>query len=189
MSDIILFLYHVAMRLRRWHIPLLPVFIQYAIRLGCACHIGLGARIGKHTHLAYGGLGTVIHPTAVIGRNVYIGTHVTIGGRSGHSSAPTIGDNCFIGTGASVLGHITVGRDCVIGANAVVVDDLPARCCAAGVPSKVFRTDIDLAEYRTRHDMQFYVPLDQDQADLAEESAGHSQLPKTSQGYLWPRSP
>ncbi len=157
MSDIILFLYRVAMRLRRWHIPVLPIIIQYTIRCAFGCHISLGARIGRHTHLAYGGLGTVIHSAAVIGRNVYVGTNVTIGGRNGTREVPTIGDNCFIGTGAKLLGCITVGRDSVIGANSVVLIDVPERSCVAGVPARIIKSQIDISQYRTRADMQFYV--------------------------------
>jgi serine O-acetyltransferase len=157
MSDVILFLYRVAMRLRRWHIPVLPVLIQYAIRLTFGCHISLGAEIGPRTHLAYGGLGTVIHSAAVIGRNVYVGTNVTVGGRNGADGAPVIEDNCFIGTGAKLLGDIVIGRDSVVGANSVVLIDVPERSCAAGVPAKIVRTDIDLAQYRTQTDMRRYV--------------------------------
>lgn len=156
MSDIILFLYHVAMGLRRWHIPILPILIQYGIRCAFGCHISLGARIGRHTHLAYGGLGTVIHSAAVIGDNVYVGTNVTIGGRNGTIYVPTIGDNCFIGTGAKLLGRITIGRDSVIGANSVVLVDVPERSCVAGVPAKIIRREIDIAQYRTHRDMQCY---------------------------------
>ena len=90
MSDVILLLYRIAMQLRRWHVPVLPVMIQYMIRLVFGCHISLGARIGKYTHLAYGGLGTVIHSDCVIGENVYIGTNVTIGGRNGTGRVPVI---------------------------------------------------------------------------------------------------
>ena len=162
MSDVILFFYRVAMRLRRWHIPLLPAMIQYTIRLTCACHIALGARIGRHTHLAYGGLGTVIHAGCVIGKNVYIGTNVTIGGRNGTGRAPVIKNNCFIGSGAKLLGDITVGPDAVIGVNAVVLSHVPERACAAGIPAKIIKTDIDLSEYRLTRDMEHYCPQQPD---------------------------
>ncbi len=108
--------------------------------------------------LGFRGLGTVIHDQAVIGRNVYIGTNVTIGGRNGALTVPVIGDNCFIGTGAEILGAIHVGRDSVTGANAVVLTDVPARSCVAGIPAKIIRSNIDLRDYRLKRDMQRYVP-------------------------------
>jgi serine O-acetyltransferase len=157
-SKVILFLYRVAMQLRRWHVPLLPVMIQYASRMTCACHIALGAQIGRRTHLAYGGLGTVIHSGCVIGENVYIGTNVTIGGRNGTGCVPVIKNNCFIGSGAKLLGDITVGPDAVIGVNAVVLSHVPERSCAAGVPAKIIKTNIDLSEYRLIEDMMHYSP-------------------------------
>jgi serine O-acetyltransferase len=160
MSNVILFLYRIAMRLKGWHIPVLPLVIQYAIRFTCGCHIGLGARIGRHTHLAYGGLGTVIHSAAVLGDNVYVGTNVTIGGRNGTMCVPTIGDNCFIGTGARLLGHITIGRDSVIGANSVVLIDVPERSCVVGVPARIIKSQIDISQYRTRAAMRFYVGME-----------------------------
>ncbi len=166
MSDVILFFYHAAMQLRRWHIPCVPRLIQYAIRLTFGCHIALGVRIGRNAHLAYGGLGTVIHCDCVIGENVYIGTNVTIGARNGASSAPVIKNNCFIGSGAKLLGDITVGPDAVIGVNAVVLIDIPERSCAAGGPARIIRTQINLSEYRLPQDMEHYAP--QPESDARE---------------------
>jgi serine O-acetyltransferase len=158
MSPVILALYRMALRLKRWHVPVLPDFIKLTIRTFFGCYIGLEAQIGRFTQLARGGVGTVIHSGTVIGRNVYIGANVTIGGRKGAIQAPVIGDNCFIGRGAKVLGRVIVGRDSVIGANAVVLQDVPERSCVVGIPARVIRTNIDIHEYRTRSDMGSYVP-------------------------------
>jgi len=157
-SDVILLLYRIAMQLRRWHVPVLPVMIQYMIRLVFGCHISLGARIGKYTHLAYGGLGTVIHSDCVIGENVYIGTNVTIGGRNGTGRVPVVRNNCFIGSGAKLLGSVVVGPDAVVGVNAVVLTNVPERSCAAGVPAKIIKTNINLSDYRLPQDMKHYCP-------------------------------
>lgn len=105
------------------------------------------ATIGRHTKLAYGGLGVVIHHRAAIGCNVMIASGVTIGGRSKHVEVPVIEDDVYIGSGAKILGPIRIGRGSVIGANAVVVDDVPARSVVAGIPAKVVRTDIDVRDY------------------------------------------
>jgi serine O-acetyltransferase len=71
---------------------------------------------------------------------------------------PLIENNCFIGTGAKLLGHITVGPDAIVGANAVVLIDVPERSCAAGIPAKIVKTNIDLSEYRLPQDMKNYAP-------------------------------
>ena len=63
-----------------------------------------------------------------------IGPQVTIGGRSDLWDVPIIEDDVYIGTGAKVLGPITVGRGATIGANAVVIHDVPAGASVAGVP-------------------------------------------------------
>ena len=54
---------------------------------------------------------------------------------------PVIGDRVFIGTGAKVLGAITVGDDARIGANAVVIEDVPAGATVVGAPARVVQTD------------------------------------------------
>lgn len=50
-----------------------------------------------------------------------------------------MGDNCVIGAGAVILGHITIGNDVFIGANAVVNRDIPDHCMAVGVPARIIR--------------------------------------------------
>ncbi|MCP2010312.1 serine O-acetyltransferase [Duganella violaceipulchra] len=96
-------------------------------------------RIGKGVTLAYEGLGTVIHRAAVIGDNVYIGSGVTIGGRSGHPDVAVIEEGAMIGTGAKILGPVRIGRYASIGANSVVLADVPAFAVAVGAPAKVVR--------------------------------------------------
>ena len=64
---------------------------------------------------------------------------VTIGLKEGVYEGPTIERNVAIGTGAKIIGPVTIGQGAVIGANAVVVDDVPARAVVAGVPARVVR--------------------------------------------------
>ena len=73
-----------------------------------------------------------------IQRGVRIMPGVTIGVRDS-LRGPTIERNVRIGSGAKVLGPITVGRRAHIGANAVVLDDVPAGATVAGVPARVIR--------------------------------------------------
>src|SRR5699024_3755930 len=64
---------------------------------------------------------------------------VTLGGRSLQrvKRHPTVGDHVTIGTGARVLGPVTIGENASVGANAVVVKDVPAGSTGVGVPATV----------------------------------------------------
>jgi serine O-acetyltransferase len=93
--------------------------------------------IGRGTYLSHRGMSVVIHRDSVIGENVTIGTCVTIGGRGkGFDGAPKIGNNVYIGTGAKILGDITIGNDVVIGANSVVIRSVPDGATVVGIPAR-----------------------------------------------------
>ena len=85
-----------------------------------------GAVIGQRLVIDHG-VGCVIGETAIIGNDCIIFHGVTLGGLKFDpvKRHPTIGDRVLIGTGAKVLGPITVGNDARIGANAVVMKDVP----------------------------------------------------------------
>lgn len=129
--------YRLAHFLYCYHIPLLPKVIKFFIFLFYNSSIAYEAKIGKGTFCGYGGMGVIIHKKAIIGKNVNIGAHVVIGGRSGLKELPIIGNNVFIGAGAKILGNVKIGENAVIGANAVVINDIPANAVAVGVPAKV----------------------------------------------------
>ncbi|MEI6178170.1 MAG: serine acetyltransferase, partial [Verrucomicrobiota bacterium] len=44
---------------------------------------------------------------------------------SSNRGSPTIGDGCYIGCGASIIGNVRIGNNVRIGANCVVVCDIP----------------------------------------------------------------
>jgi serine O-acetyltransferase len=103
-----------------------------------------GARIGKNLFIDHG-MGVVIGETSKIGDNVTIYHMATLGGIAPSINSndqrnikrhPTIGDEAVIGSGAQVLGPITVGRCAKIGANAVVTKDVPEKAVMVGVPAK-----------------------------------------------------
>lgn len=73
-----------------------------------------------------------------IGKNVSLISGITIGMRNRHEF-PIIGDNVTIGTGARVLGGVTIGENALIGANAVVTIDVPANSTAVGIPARILK--------------------------------------------------
>jgi serine O-acetyltransferase len=88
-------------------------------------------------------MGVVIGETTVIGDNVTLFQGVTLGGTGKEKGKrhPNIGNNVVIGTGAKVLGNITIGDNSYIGANAVVIKDVPANSTVVGVPGRVTKQD------------------------------------------------
>ncbi|MDO5712059.1 MAG: hypothetical protein Q4P32_10025 [Micrococcales bacterium] len=97
--------------------------------------IPTSVRIGPRLRLPHAGRGIMIHPSVSIGAGVTIYHRVSLGVRDDRGG-PTIGDDVEIGTGAAILGPVTVARGCRVGANAVVVHDtLPDRNYV-GVPAR-----------------------------------------------------
>lgn len=84
----------------------------------------------------------VVNGGARIGANCRIHADVNIGTEAGKSdSAPTIGDNCYIGPGAKIFGPIEIGSGSVIGANAVVNKSFPeGNQTLGGIPANVIST-------------------------------------------------
>lgn len=68
--------------------------------------------------------------------------NVTLGGTGKHRGKrhPTIGDNVFIGTAATLWGPITVGDNAKNGANSfIVMHDVPDDCTVIGTPGRIVR--------------------------------------------------
>ena len=79
----------------------------------------------------------VVNGNARIGKNCRIQECVTIGATNGQEDAPLIGDNCFIGSGAKIIGRIRISDDVCIGAGSVVVKDIDEKgITVAGIPAK-----------------------------------------------------
>ena len=102
------------------------------------------AKIGKNLFIDHG-MGVVIGETSEIGDNVTIYHMATLGGIAPSINSndqrnikrhPTIEDDVVIGSGAQVLGPVTVGRCAKIGANAVITKDVPEKAVMVGIPAK-----------------------------------------------------
>jgi serine O-acetyltransferase len=120
-------------------VPLLPLLLTLFNRVVFAVQLPAATTLGRGVKLNYSGLGTVLHPRAVIGNRVEIGPGVVIGGRSGIWEVPVVEDDVQIGVGAKVLGPVRVGRGAIVGANAVVLHDVPPGAVVAGIPARILR--------------------------------------------------
>ena len=99
-----------------------------------------GATIGKRVFFDHG-MGIVIGETAEIGDDCVIYHGVTLGGTSATRSKrhPTLKNGVVVGTGAKILGNITLGENVKIGANSVVLKSIPDNRVAVGIPAKVIK--------------------------------------------------
>ncbi len=105
-----------------------------------------GAKIGSGFMIDHG-MGVVIGETTVIGNNVTLYHDVTLGGRKFYDENgkklekrhPTICDNVTIGSGAQILGPITIGKNVKIGSNAIVIKDIPDNCTVVNTPAYIVK--------------------------------------------------
>ncbi|EAK0450912.1 serine O-acetyltransferase [Campylobacter lari] len=98
-----------------------------------------GAKLGRRIFIDHA-IGVVVGETAIIGNDVIIYQGVTLGGTSLDKNTkrhPTIEDGVIIGSGAKILGNITIGKNAKIGSNAVVLKDIEANLTAIGIPAYI----------------------------------------------------
>jgi len=124
-------------------IPLIPRLLSHLNRLLTGIEIHPGAKIGKRVFIDHG-MGVVIGETSEIGNNVTIYHNVTLGGiapsintndQRNTKRHPTLEDNVVVGSGAQILGPITIGKNSLIGANAVVTKNVPEKSIMVGIPA------------------------------------------------------
>ena len=131
--------HRVAHRLFNARLFFLSRVVNHLARFLTAIDIHPGAKIGKNFFIDHGF--TVIGETAEIGDNVTIYQCVTLGGTNptngkGGKRHPTLCDNVIVGSGAQVIGPITVGERARIGANAVVTDEVPEGATMIGLKAR-----------------------------------------------------
>ncbi len=95
------------------------------------------ATIGGGLYIGHTG-GVHINPGAVLGRNCDLAHQVTIGTSAmGRQGAPVLGDDVYVGTGATLLGKIKIGNGAKIAANTLVMSNVPAGATVMGVPGRI----------------------------------------------------
>lgn len=130
--------HRLAHTLWHWHIPFFPRLISHISRFFTGIEIHPGAEIGKSFFIDHG-MGVVIGETSEIGDNVLLYQGVTLGGTSLQKKKrhPTLGNNVVIGTGATLIGAITIGDNTKVGAGSVVITSVPPNATVVGVPGRV----------------------------------------------------
>jgi serine O-acetyltransferase len=128
--------------LTKARVPLIPRLVSQMARFLTGIEIHPGAEIGEGLFIDHG-MGVVIGETTVVGNNVTLYQGVTLGGTGKEKGKrhPNIGDNVVIGTGAKILGNITIGANSYIGANAVVLKDVPPNATVVGVPGRITKQE------------------------------------------------
>lgn len=134
--------HRVAHGLRGAGVPALPHLIAHVARRRTGIEIHPAAKIGQGLLIDHGS-GVVIGETAEIGDDVTMYQGVTLGGTGFHQGKrhPTVGNGVVIGSGAKLLGPITVGDGSKIGANTVVIHDVPADSTVVGNPGHPVRIE------------------------------------------------
>lgn len=105
-----------------------------------------GTRLGFTVPVNVAGAGLCLPHvgTVVISRHAHIGEdcriHAGTNIGEGQGGAPSLGDGCYVGPGAVLIGGIFLGAGCIVGANAVVTRDFGPRSVIGGVPAKLIRT-------------------------------------------------
>lgn len=139
-------MHRIAHALFRARLFLLARMVNHFSRFLTAIDIHPGAQIGRNFFIDHGFV--VIGETAEIGDNVTIYQCVTLGGTDPANGIagkrhPTLEDGVIIGSGAQVLGPITVGRRARVGANAVVTRDVAEGATMVGIPAKPVPVDAE----------------------------------------------
>lgn len=134
--------HRVAHALHEVGVPVVPRAMSMAARAVTGIELHPAAKIGPGFFVDHG-TGVVVGETAEIGRDVTLYQGVTLGG-TGFATGkrhPTVQDNVTVGSGAKLLGPITIGHGAKIGANTVVIHDVPPMSTVVGNPGHPVRIE------------------------------------------------
>ncbi len=118
-----------------------PRWLSFMARWLTNVDIHPAARIGARLFIDHGAC-VVIGETAEIGNDVTLYHGVTLGGTTWRAGKrhPTLGNEVVVGSGAKILGPITVGDRARVAANSVVIEPVPAGATVVGIPGRVVAT-------------------------------------------------
>jgi serine O-acetyltransferase len=113
-------------------------FFSQVARLLTGIEIHPGAKVGRRLFIDHG-MGVVIGETSIVGDDITLYQGVTLGGTGKEHGKrhPTLEDGVVVGSGAKILGNITVGKNCRIGAGSVVLRNVPDNSTVVGVPGHI----------------------------------------------------
>ena len=143
--------YRLSSFLKSIKLGIIARIVSYIGRFLTGIEIHPGAKIGKFLFIDHG-MGVVIGETSTIGDSVTIYHGVTLGGISPSENSdsqknikrhPTIMNNVIIGSGAQVLGPVTIGNNSKIGSNSVVTKDVDDNKSVVGIPARYTQNDDD----------------------------------------------
>lgn len=123
--------------------------------------ISVDASFGEIPLFPHDLFGVFISGGSVIGKNCVIFQHVTIGSNTIKGSksfgAPVIGNSCYIGAGAKIIGNVKIGDNCRIGANCTVYEDMPDNSVAVAAPTRIILKDkLDNRFFTNKNGKWFY---------------------------------
>ncbi len=133
-----LWMHRLAHRLWRWRLGVLPRLVSHVARFLTGIEIHPGATIGRRVFIDHG-MGVVIGETAVVGDDCLLYQGVTLGGTSLSPGKrhPTLEAHVVVGSGAKVLGDITLGAHSRVGSGSVVIKSCPPHSTVVGIPGRV----------------------------------------------------
>ena len=133
-----LWLYRLSHFLWQHRLLLLGRLVSHLNRLLTGIEIHPGATLGRRVFIDHG-MGVVVGETAEVGDDVLMYQGVVLGGTSLEKTKrhPTIGRSVVIGSGAIILGPVTVGDNARIGAGSVVIKPVPPGATIVGVPGRM----------------------------------------------------
>lgn len=97
--------------------------------------------IGSGFRIYHAGDFVHVGPNVRIGRNCTMLPGVVFGNKSEtlDNTPVVVGDNCYFGLGAKILGGVKIGNNATVGANAVVTKDIPDNAVVGGIPAKILK--------------------------------------------------
>ncbi len=149
-----LWAHRIAHRLWRWRVPVMPRLLSHVSRFFTGIEIHPGAAIGRRVFIDHG-MGVVIGETAIVGDECLIYQGVTLGGTSLNPGKrhPTLEPHVVVGSGAKVLGNITLGAHSRVGSGSVVIKSCPPHSTIVGIPGRVVE-EKPAEEARPGHELE-----------------------------------